>query len=223
MREQRAVHIIDKIDELIKVAKFNLHNGGIFLFLNKSFSFLRKFLLSYEVVYIYEKQLNGKLVEFFPKIENVTLEIIKNVDQYRTLIKNGYDFGSIVNENWIKEGTIPFCVFVNKELGHVTWVALDGKAKNYVDELPYEVDFFNSAATSGGSKTNPKYARKGLYLFAYSNIFKFLKENNKKKDIFAINKDNTISQNALAKFDPRKIHEISYINFCWWRYIIKDK
>jgi hypothetical protein len=200
-----------KIKELSGVVGFNFRNGGIIYFLKKSISFVSLMAYSNTKAYVFEMEVSDKKFNFLPKINDVTLKVLTRVDQYDDLLQEGFDLYSLIDREWITEGTIPFCVFVGRELAHVTWVASNAKAKKNIESSPFPINYGQFEVVSGGSKTSPKYLRKGLYLYVYSEMLKTLRRWGKKKIKFTISENNIASRRALEKFEPKIIGEIKIL------------
>jgi hypothetical protein len=201
-----------------KVSKAKKQAGFIGL-IKRSLAFLSNKLFAYQRYYIYENTFGGP--EFGSKVENPVLKIIKNIDEVDTLRDQGYDLTYFDSERIrliLDKGSVGFFVFVEKELAHITWVALNDESKKLIDPVPFNVDYKKGEVCSGGSETNPKFARKHIFLYVYSQIFDYLKKVGKRRDIFSISKTNVASNNALMKFDSKIIHEGLFIKFLFWTY-----
>ena len=113
-----------------------------------------------------------------PKIQDFTFKIVSTNQQADELATEGIDFRSnfINARRGLDKGALAFCIFVERELAHIGWVAMTEEAKNTFDSLPYQVDFSNKEACTGGTVTIPKYGGKGLMVYGYFKRLQFLKE-----------------------------------------------
>jgi hypothetical protein len=179
------------------------------------FSYIGRFLtFDLRSVYIYENDLNtitGKRLE----TDNVSLRIVKNPEEFDRLISEGcrISYWSLAElKDKSTRGAIAFCVFVGQDLGHVTWVATGEASESVVDPFPVKVDW-EKEAFSGASRTPVGYRRMGLFTFAYSMIFSFLRDSGFVRVKFTIRKNNTISNHTLSGFGSVVIGEGWYFRF----------
>ncbi|MDD5043626.1 MAG: hypothetical protein PHD51_03070 [Patescibacteria group bacterium] len=206
-----------KLKDFLDLSVYTLKEEGFFSFCQKALAHLAGSIFSYNTILVYEKDLT-KLdnIYFYPRLDGAVLKIISSIDEYNKAKEGGYSLDIAVSERWIGEGAIAFCVFVGRDLAHLTWVALNQETKSHIDSNNYQVDFLNKEVASGASKTKKKYLRKGLYLFVYSEIFIFLHNLGKTRDKFTINESNTASRRALEKFNPRIIKKIKCLRILFF-------
>lgn len=214
---------LSKASALFRRGKDIVREEGMMPFIMRAFLFLLRFLkssfFSYRNYYIYEKTLNeADEAMLTPRLPNVTLKIIYSSEELDKLIKEGYDFKLPNFKERFKKGALPFCIFVEQELAHVTWVALDETAKKEIDQLPFKVDFQKGEVCSGGSFTDPRYRGRGLLSYVYSYIFPYLAEQGIRKDKFSIHEGNIVSQKAHAKFNPTITGKVRYLRLLWWEF-----
>ena len=88
----------------------------------------------------------------------------------------GFPEGITKTRRRLEKGAIATLIFIERELAFIRWVATTEEAGNSFDILPYNVDFSNKQAWSGGVWTNPKYRRRGLSNYSVSIRTKFLRE-----------------------------------------------
>lgn len=207
------------ISWIFKRGIYILKKNGIKIFLRNTFSFLVSFFYSQGTYYIYEKTLNKKeQYQFKPKIPDAYVKMISRLAELESLTSEGYDFKMINFQDKLMKGALAFCVFVNKELAHVTWVAMNDNAKREIDPLPFAVRFQEQEACSGASFTDPRFRGKGLLSHVYSCIFPYLKERGIIKDKFTIEVNNIPSQKAHAKFRPVITGKGHYLKILWREY-----
>lgn len=207
-----------KINDFVIRGKYVLLNYGIRELISQLYAFLISIFYIRGVYYIYEKNLTKEENYFFfqPMIKNVEIKIISTLKELEELVLNGYDFKWIIADSKIKKGAIAFCALTNKELIHVTWVALNEIVKKEIDYIPIEVKFEAKEVCSGNSFTEPKFRGKGLLGYVYIFIFSYLAQRDLIKDKFTININNITSQKALAKFKPNVIGKIYYLKIFKW-------
>lgn len=202
---------------LFRKGKTILREEGLASFIKTVVLFLRSsFSFAYRTYYIYENTLGGS--QFEPKIQDVTLKIVSTPQQLNELVASGFTFPSW-DVDALKEkasrGAISFCVFVEQNLAHITWIALSEGAKNCVDPFPLKIDWQNEA-WSGSSRTGQNYQGMGLFSYAYTEIFRFLKERGLSKDRFTIEKNNVVSNHTMVKFGSQIIAHGRYLKLLWW-------
>lgn len=200
-----------------------MRKEGLLVFVKRAFLFMlrsvKSFFFSYGKYYIYEKELsNASEVQFKPKIQDCIVKIVSTSKGLDELSAGGYDFKTMNFEQKLRKGALAFCVFVKRELAHVTWVAPNGEAKREIDPLPFKVNFETGEVCSGASFTCPIYRGKGLLSYAYSYIFPYLAKRNILKDKFTIDVNNTASQKALSKFNPTTTGKGHYLKILWWEF-----
>jgi len=200
-----------KLSVLFGRAKYILKDEGAVHFIGLAFSRLRRFVYSDKTYYYYEKELTEQdEFDFTPKIPGATLEIIRTPEQFDELVDRGYRFGSWVSKQLIGLGAIAFCVFVQRELCHITLAATTAESKKYVDPFPFKVDFHKGEVCIGNGRTSNKYRGQGLFNYMFSRLFHFLREEGKTTIKFTITINNIPSQNEVAKFNPKRI-KLRYI------------
>ncbi|HAG08567.1 MAG TPA: hypothetical protein DCK87_03245, partial [Desulfotomaculum sp.] len=188
-------------------------------FLSQVFSFLCSFFYSRGNYYIYEKPLTkNEKYQFNTKLQNAVIKIISTPEEFEQLVSNGYDFKMMLFKPKLEKGALAFCAFINKELAHVTWVALNKKTKKEIDYLPFKVAFQNKEACSGASFTNPKFRGKGLLSYIYAVIFPYLAQRGIDKDKYTIKVNNIPSQKAMNKFNHVIIGKGHYLKILWWEF-----
>jgi hypothetical protein len=141
-------------------------------------------LFSYNTYYIYENNLDS--IPDIPLPVEATLRIVE------------------------EDGLTTFRLYVKGELAHVSYVSFNPQSQLRIDEIPMKVNYGECEVCTGGSRTFPRFRRKGLYTYAYSQIYKYLKgEASKVK--FTIRSNNTIPQKAQLKLGSLKIGEGKYL------------
>lgn len=187
---------IPRIRELFRIAKLILHREGtlsLFKALFKQLSF------TYKPYVLYKNTLDGPIIPC--KVDNLTLKSISDPRELDKLVDENFTFSSYhMNIQECKErlsrGALLFCAFVGKELAHGSWVATSRRA--YYDFHPFPMDCERTGYV-GGTMTIPKYQRKGINLYAHSEIFQYLKESGLSKAVIAIEKNNIAAQNSQDK------------------------
>jgi RimJ/RimL family protein N-acetyltransferase len=91
------------------------------------------------------------------------------------------------------------------------------EAKDSFDSLPYQVNFADKQACTGGTWSNPNYRGKGLMVYGYFKRFEFLRERGFESSRNAVDEGNIASQKAHAKFGPKIYAKARYLKILGWR------
>lgn len=200
-------------------ARYYLQTEGIGSLLSRVLSFLQSYLIQNESYYLYKHTLKERPdVEFRPRIDDFTFEIISSASEADKLAAKGIDVSqiSMFAERGFDKGAIAFCVFINNELAHVGWVAMTEEAKNTFDGVPYSVDFSNGEACTGGTRTIPKYRQLGLMVYGYYKRFEYLREQGCVISRAAVATDNVASQKVHTRFNPTIYAKARFLKILWW-------
>ncbi len=157
--------------------------------------------------FIYEDQNDQNVDGTNLNLSNSEFLVVLNQDELKKIIDKNYLF-EFYNINFVEEGlkkeAIAFCIFVNNNLAHITWLALNDTAKKFVDDWPMKIDWINTAVW-GLAFTHSKFRKNGFYQYVHEQIKKFLLSKNIKFNRFTIKKRNLNSISALSKFKPKNI------------------
>ena len=198
-----------------------LREQGVISFVNRTFSFLARPFFNYQVFYMYEEVLdNTEATEFTPRTQTVSLRIISTPEDVDELIAEGFDFSHYRDTNQLKKrlnmGAVLFCAFVQRELAHISLVAMSKNSQWDAGLAPFAVDY-QSEAYVGATETNPKYRGVGICPYVYSKIYQFLKEKGRSKAKFTTNKGNVAFQRAQDKLGSRVSAEGRLLKILLWK------
>jgi hypothetical protein len=181
-------------------------------------SSIREFFYAHGVYFVYEVDLQKAAEAIMPPVKiDCTVKLISNLDELEELVQQNYKLGTYSFKPKLARGTLAFCVFVQKELAHVTCISSGPDSKKEIDNLDFAVDFNHGEVCSGASYTHPKYRGKGLLNHVYSYIYPYLLQHHYKKNKFTIEANNTASQKSSARYSPKIIGRGRYLKFLWWR------
>ena len=191
-------------------------------FINKILYYMKKILgLDFFSAFFYEDYYDNKKENSTLTTPNSEFIIIENKDMLEKIINKNYTF-DIYKINQIKNGVneqaIPFCIFVNKKLAHITWLALNDRGKRYVDggfNWPLKINW-SRMGFWGLAYTNPEFRKNSFYRYTHEQIQKFLLNKNIKINGFAIRKNNLASIAAMSKYKPKIIAK-GYA-FAWYKF-----
>lgn len=208
---------------LFRISKDVMQREGIASFIKQAFLFSKRSLFSYGTYYIYEKTLNEtNKFEFTPKIQNFTLKIIYASSDVDELITEGFNFNShIIIKERLNTGAIAFCIFVERELAHISWVAIHNKG-NVDPILSASGMDWQNVASIGPCVTNLKYRGLGFYPYVLYKICKFLKGKNKMSAKITTSKCNTSSTKGINKAGFKICGEVRYLKLLRWKFL-KEK
>lgn len=215
---------MDSPGALLRRAKHIFRKEGLRPLLWRGFRYLKRILVTYLNVYLYEHTLSERNEsDFLPRIHDFTFKIVhSNAEADRLAATMGCDFRQdfIGARAGLDKGAVAFCVFVNGDIAHIGWVGLSSEAKNSFDPVPYHVDFSSGEACTGGTYTVPKYRGMGLMAYVYCKRFEYLRERGITVSRNAVTVDNAASQKVHAKFGPRIYARARYLrvlNLKIWR------
>jgi len=199
--------MISELVSMLNRASDILRREGLTPLIVRGFDFTRRRLFLYGHYYLYEHTLNERNeADFMPRIHDFTFRIVHNNEEADELAAAiGCDFRRrfVYTRKSLDKGAIAFCVFAGDEVAHIGLVALNKEAKNTFDFMPYEVDFLNNQACTGGTETVTEYRGRGLMAYGYFERFKFLREMGITASRNAVKVNNIASQRAHARFGPR--------------------
>ncbi len=157
-------------------------------------------------VYLYRHRLverDGSA--YLPRLDSYELRVVESNEQAEQLVAEGFeDFRELFlfSRRNLEHGAVAFCVYVDKRLAHIGWVALDEKAKPHVDAVPFRVAFDKGEACTGSSHTFPRYRGKGLMIYGYYLRLEYLRVKGFTDSRNSVEVHNVSSHRAHAKFSP---------------------
>lgn len=196
-----------------------LQKEGLIALLKKGFNFL--VVYQNHTYYLYEHVIKERNeADFLPRINDFTFKIVLTNQHADKLAADGFQLPEdTTNAKYrLEKGAIAFCVFVKGKLVHIGWVALTEEAKNSFDGVPYQVDFTNKQACTGGTVTIPEYEGNGLMAYGYFKRQQYLKETGITVSRNAVETSNIASQRVQAKFDPKIYAKGRYLQILRWKY-----
>jgi hypothetical protein len=160
------------------------------------------------------KELNEP--DFIPKFKNFELKTISTVGEFDEISARGYRI-PVVDRDRLADGQTTLCVFIDKELAHTMWAAMDEKARKGADSLPFKVDFAKKEACGGWTWTNPKYRGMGLCAYVGIKRLEFLKDRGIVKFWSSAHTGNIAAQKTLQKLGHKKYAQGRYLRILWWK------
>lgn len=156
--------------------------------------------------------------EFLPKCKNFTLKTISSNAYAVSLENEGYEFRYLVpqfNDRQYK-GAIAFCIFVDKELAHIGWIACDDTSRRSLEHPPQQIDFLHGEAAGGGVMTVPKYRRQGFMQYNEYKRLEFLGQSGVKRMYGLAGVNNSAPIEASKNLESRIYGEGKYLKLLFW-------
>lgn len=156
--------------------------------------------------------------DFLPNIQDYEDFILHDKQEFEELEAKGFKFGLFKKSTLValSNEAIVVCIFIDKELAHFGRLALTEHSKPYVDHQPYKINFENGEACSGSIWTLRKFRGKGLTKYGTFRQFEYLRERGITTVRNSIERTNTASQRAQAKFNPKIYAEAEFRKFLFY-------
>jgi hypothetical protein len=196
-----------------------LKEEGPFCLLKKGMTFLGHYFFENQTYLVYEYAIKKRNeAEFQPRLRDYCVHVICNNRQADDLEVKGFKFRSsyIYARTNLDKGAIAVCIFVGRELAHISWVALTREAKQFIDYIPFQIDFANNEACTGSALTFPKFRGSGLGAYGFFMKLEILRQMGIKIARCSVAANNIASQKSLAKFDPKIKSTGRYLRILWW-------
>jgi hypothetical protein len=209
----------------LKFLKYNLkyiikNQGWVAIFF-KGFEYLRGVVFYLGYYYICKIILTSKdnVPDYKPKIE-CSFKFISKEDDIDELIVNKYRMNILDFQTKLEKGAVAFCVFVDKKLASVTWIADHEAAKQLIDPLPFVVNFEQGEVCSGSAFTDPKYRGKGLQNYIHTLMYHYLIDKGIYICKYSIEKRNAASQKVGGHFGQKIIsygRNLKILGMTFWK------
>lgn len=185
------------------------------------YRFVPSWLFQYGSYYLYELRPQiANRPEFTPANQDLTCKIIRSneeADELAATIDSDFRQRFAKARKGLDKGAIAFCVFTEREIASIGWVALNEEAKDSLCPLPLKVGFSNKEAFIGNLQTTPKYRRKHLAAHGALARLQFLKEKGTTVARFAVATGNVAAQGHVTKLGAETYARACYLKFLWWK------
>lgn len=202
-------------------AKHLFQTEGLIPLIRRGVAFLVALFFVSTTYYLYEcaTSIDINEADLRPKIQNFVLKVVCTNQEADELAADGFEFRSSNNtyRYMLDKGAIATCIFIERQLAYVTWIAITEEAKKSIDPIPYTVDFSKNEAASGATLTNLNYRGKGLAPYGFVKQIQFLKEMGTETIRGAILTNNISSQRFVTKFNANIYAEARYLRILWWK------
>jgi hypothetical protein len=200
----------------------SLISRGLVFLLHRTFWTEAYFVISTDL----EKYAEENREDFLPKKDNYFSRIISTNQEADELVARGYELGAYelnFRASLDRDITV-FCIFIEKELAHIVCLADNPRGKEFIDPIPFEIDFQNGEAVTGRALTMPKFRR--LHLRTYSGYLlrRYCLDNGIRRIKGTLRVDNYPAMVSMAQ---RKYHfavaRCRYIKILWFKYLKETK
>jgi len=213
-------------DLLRRMRRMYKTEGGKYL-LRVGIRFVAGLFFRYETYYLVEhtleqtRQLDEK--DFSPKTDHFEWKVVATNHEADDLEADGFEFRSYVYffnaRQALDKGATATCLFIDRELAHIGWVAMTSEAKDSLNEPLIGVNFSKKEGYSGGTWTNPKYRKLGLHRYGNLKRSLLLADKGATRLCGQIARQNTASLQTTIRFKPAMIYgEARYLKILWWRW-----
>ena len=194
---------------------------GLPALLRRGFTFLADYIFRYKTYYLSTYSLENEGAntgDFVPDIPDLTYYFVTSNEQADELAAQFEDFRSyhINARQRLDKGAIALCIFIGRELAHMTWMATTESAKGTFNDIPYRVDFDKKEACAGGERTIPKYRRMGLSNYSAFKKCQFLRERGITLIRAARDTNNLTAQRAFEKRGYIRYAKGRHLRILWW-------
>lgn len=196
--------------------KYIISHEGWTSLLKQMFSHIKNLVYCHGTYLISELDLtSSKETICRPRIE-CTFKSISNASELEGLIAQGYDLKVYDFQQKLAKGALAFCIFVDKNLASVAWVAPNEEAKMLIDEVPFKVNYDKGEMCVGAVFTAPAYRGKGLMPYTHTMIFSYLANKHVVKLKASERVTNIASHRAASKLKAKNPAKGRYLKILWW-------
>lgn len=207
-----------RLGTLMNRAKEIYQEEGLLALIKRTFIFTIYLMVSRDsLFYVYELPWDLEGVDeadYLPKVSNITYRTIETVQQLDELSNKGFDLSPVDIKQFyrrLQKGAILSVVFVDREVGHTSWTALNEKAKRAITSYPYKVDFANNESCTADSWTYPKYRRQGLNYYSARKKEKYVVRKGAIKNRSIVLTNNIASMKQSEKMGAKKVAIARYV------------
>jgi len=212
--------MISRVTALFGRAKRVLQTEGLLPLLWQGLTLIASYFFRYETYYLYQHGLEEMNEDdLMPRVENFTSKVITTNQEADALVADGYQFrySDGIHRERLDKGAIACCIFVGRELAHITWVATTEEAQKSILDLPFRVDYSNNEAFMGGSITDAKYRRMGLMSYSHARRRRFLRGKGAIVSRSPVAKNNIASRGMVEKSGYNMYGEARHLKILWWK------
>jgi len=213
--------MMSRVTELIRRVKYILQTEGLVPLLKRGLPSVTGCFFKYETYYVSEQTLQeSKEADYMPKVQDFVHKIVTSNGEVNELTTEDFEFRPWhpVYRRRLDDGAVALCIFVERQLANILWVAMTQQAKDSLNEPPYKVDFSKGETCAGDTWTSPKYRRMGLTRYNQFKRVQLQLENGMVICRGATIKRKTAGRMAAVKFGMRIYAEARYLRVLWWKW-----
>lgn len=222
--------MIRKIKNIWSALRAIAKYDGVINLTRRVLVFILHFVCRIENYYVSSRKISTLQEEdenqFLPRVDNHSVRNISTNKEADELVAEGFFFGAYELDfrRSLDKGAISICVFVNKELASMNWIADNQKAKDAIDFRPLPIDFNKGDVVGGRALTIPKFRRLGLRAYTGFLLRKYFRQKGYTRSVGAIRVDNYPALANTAKNPEAKIvAKYRLIKILWFSYIKETK
>jgi len=214
--------MIHRLTMLYRTMKTISRIEGFPALFRRGLAFLADYIFVYKTYYLSELSLESEGLDasdFVPDIPDLTYHFVTSNEQTDELATQFEDFRSyhINDRQRLDKGAIALCLFIRRELAHITWMATTESAKKTFNDIPYRVNFDKKEACAGGERTIPKYRRMGLSTNSAYKKCQFLMERGITLIRAARDTNNLTAQRAFENRGYIRYAKGRHLRILWWK------
>jgi len=210
-----------RLVKLFRRAQEILHTEGLPSLFRRGFDFVKPYFWIHQICYLYEHPIREiSESDFLPRTENLIVRVVSSNREADLLSTEGLEFRErfVDARRRLDSGAVALCIFIGQDIAHITWLAMTKTAMNSCGGLPYEVDFLNKEAWTGGTFTIPKYRGLGLMGYSIFKKFQFLREVGVVTVRHEVEVDNMASRKPYEKFEYKIYAKFRFLRILGWKF-----
>jgi len=214
---------VNTLTELIRRAALIYRTEGLLPLARRASAYTAGRLFKYETYYLYQNDGSAYRrrsdTDSAPEVEGLSFRVVCTNEEADALEAQGFQFRDYADDAMSKlnHGAIAFCIFIGHELANIGWLCTTQQAKDSLNEPPARVDFANGEAWAGGSWTNPRYRRMGLYRYNSLKMVEYWLQKGIVRNKWAIARRNVAPLTAESTTGNVRYAEGRLVKMLWWK------
>jgi hypothetical protein len=207
--------------EPIRRASETLHNYGLLETLGRIIDFVGPQIFHAGNYHVYEHRLRAREEsDFRPEIAGLRCEFVTSNLEADKLEAEGLEFRShfLYSRSKLESGGIAVCLFVEKNVSCISWIALNKRAEKSFVHRGYNVDYSNGECSTGGAFTLPEFRGRGLMTYNKFKQFQFLYEKGISTVRCAVLGRHVDQRKINEKFAPSGHKEATYFKILFFSF-----
>ncbi|MDY6917399.1 MAG: hypothetical protein SVP26_05555 [Chloroflexota bacterium] len=216
---------MNRLTEPFRRAMSIYETEGLMPLARQAAAFAAGRVFRYETYYLYENDGSSFSkrgdVGLPPGVDGLAFRVVHTNEEADALEAEGLRFRKYAGDarGRLDKGAMAFCVFVGHDLASIGWLCTTQRAKDSLNEPPpAKVDFSKKEAWAGGSWTNARYRRMGLYRYTSLKMVEYWLQQGIVKDKWAVDGRNVASLAAESKTGNVRYAEGRLVRVLWWKH-----